>query len=409
MPRHSTYKCIILQLALVILACDRADCFSRAPPKVFPTSLYSASTDTEVTSPPSSPSISNEENTCAQNTETITVPRFYEGEVPEGSYPSPLHSIHVESLLTAEQSMKCRQLAKEYAATSGCWDSPDNGRHQTYATCDFPLDECETLSTFLEEIDFHEDILSRLSQHYNVDMEDMSYLDLFCAHYQAQDYGGETGVAAARGATMDRLEEHRDGSLLSFTVLLTPPDEFEGGGTTFDALRDVNTTNNETSSVLYPKGVIRPSRAGDCVLHSGKLLHGADVVTSGERTVLVGFIEVADWCIRLDGLAEACTNFGRMDVAAYRYKRQQAKTANGDESGWMLNNRRWLPDSNTETGEGRSYVRGFCPRFPSVTARADLEYQRRKKLQAEDVLLRSILLPEKRQVLGFSYDEITVL
>jgi hypothetical protein len=38
---------------------------------------------------------------------------------------------------------------------------------------------------------------------------------------------------------MDRLAFHRDGSLLSFTVLLSPPNEFEGGGTIFDALVDV--------------------------------------------------------------------------------------------------------------------------------------------------------------------------
>ena len=245
-------------------------------------------------------------------------------------------------------------------------------------------------------IGFHENILSRLSERYNVDMEDMTYLDFFCAHYQAQ----------GDGQTMNRLEAHRDGSLLSFTVLLTPPDEFEGGGTFFDALRDVNPN---VSAMLHSGGVIRPSQAGDCVLHSGKLLHGADVVLSGERTVLVGFVDVAEWCTRPDILAKACTDFGRMDVATFRYERQEHRTANG-EPGWTLNNSRWLPGSNVETGEGRSHIRGFCPKFPSVGARADPEYQRRKKLEAEDVLLRSILLPEKGDnVFSFSEDEITIL
>ena len=38
---------------------------------------------------------------------------------------------------------------------------------------------------------------------------------------------------------MDHLAFHRHGSLLSFTVLLSPPNEFEDGGTIFDALVDV--------------------------------------------------------------------------------------------------------------------------------------------------------------------------
>lgn len=388
-----------VHVVLGIFAFDRAESFSYAPPRTAiprrscPSALCSSFTDTETAR-------SHHDNTTPSITNvTITVPRFYEGEVPDGLYPSPLHSIHVESLLKPDQAAKCRQLAKEYAAESGSWNSPDNNRHHTYATCDFPLDECESLSAYLEEIDLDNRILSRLSKRYNVDVQDMGYLDLFCAHYQAKDNVGQ--------ATMDRLEPHRDGSLLSFTVLLTPPKEFEGGGTSFDALRDVDT---DESTVLYPGGVVRPPQAGDCVLHSGKLLHGADTVTSGERTVLVGFIEVADRCTRPDVLAQACTDFGRMDVAAYRYRRQEAKTSNG-ESGWILNNSRWLPDSNKETGKGRSFIRGFCPKFPSVAARADPEYQRQRKLEAEDVLLRTILLPEKRQVhdLGISDDEITIL
>eukprot|EP00568_Trieres_chinensis_P012113 CAMPEP_0183301906 /NCGR_PEP_ID=MMETSP0160_2-20130417/7884_1 /TAXON_ID=2839 ORGANISM="Odontella Sinensis, Strain Grunow 1884" /NCGR_SAMPLE_ID=MMETSP0160_2 /ASSEMBLY_ACC=CAM_ASM_000250 /LENGTH=34 /DNA_ID= /DNA_START= /DNA_END= /DNA_ORIENTATION= len=32
--------------------------------------------------------------------------------------------------------------------------------------------------------------------------------------------------------------------------------------------------------------------AGHVTLHTGKALHGADVVTAGTRTVLVGFVDV---------------------------------------------------------------------------------------------------------------------
>jgi hypothetical protein len=49
------------------------------------------------------------------------------------------------------------------------------------------------------------------------------------------------------------------------------------------------------------------------------------------------------------------------------------------------------------------------PAFGSVIRRADPEYQRQKKLEAEDVLLRSILLPEDERPEGFMNEEITIL
>ena len=324
---------------------------------------------------------------------TITVPMFYSGEVLDGSYPSALHSIHVESILTPEEADRCLTMARTYATESGCWNQPNSARHQTYATCDFVIEECKALDTFLKKIGFSDRLWNRMSKLYDVEMEDLTYLDFFCANYRAQD--------GSHAITMDRLEAHRDGSLLSFTVLLTPPSEFSGGGTFFDALRDVEPDGNQVD-VLFPRGVIRPTRAGDCVMHSGKLLHGADVVMSGERTVLVGFIDVADCCLRPDVLFEACRDFGRMDVAKKRYKRQLKMTENG-ENGWVLNNSRWLPDSK------RSHTRGFSPTFLSVAARADLEYQRRMKLEAEDILLRRILLPEKPDVDGFVSSDFTIL
>jgi hypothetical protein len=96
----------------------------------------------------------------------------------------------------------------------------------------------------------------RVSTVYNVDEQDMTYLDFFCANYRARD--------ESHTRTMDRLVAHRDGSILSFTVLLTPSSEFKGGGTFFDALRDVEPYEKQVD-VLYPSGVVRPPRVGDCV------------------------------------------------------------------------------------------------------------------------------------------------
>jgi hypothetical protein len=343
--------------------------------------------------------VSSDSTTTTATDITLTIPRAFEGEVDGGTYPSPLHDIHITSILSDKEVRTCLELATTYAEATGRWERPNQERHASYATCDFAIEECETLDSYLQEIvGFDERIWDVMSRKYGVSYEDMSYLDFFCAHYQAQSDGNSQ--------TMDRLEAHRDGSLLSFTILLSPPDEFEGGGTFFDALRD-----EEETDVLCTGGVIRPKRAGDVILQSGKLLHGADVVRSGKRTVLVGFLEVGDWRQRPGVLSTACTDWGRMDVAKLRHKRQQKETASEGSKGWFLNNSKYVYDGNKEMGLGRSAIRGFCPAFSTVQRRAEENFQRRKRLEAEDVLLRTILLPEGEgeQMIEIFDGDITIL
>lgn len=311
---------------------------------------------------------------------TLVVPQHYFGEADmddnEDSlqYPSPLHNIHVETIMSEKEAAKALGLAREYAHQTGRWNQPDTERHSTYATCDFAVEDCESLGSYLEDIGFHERVWNRLEKLYGVEQEDMTYMDFFCANYQAKE--GESSDNAAPNV-MDRLEPHRDGSVLSFTVTLTPPQEYEGGGTFFDALDD-----GSHGGI----GVVRAPRAGDAVLHSGKLLHGGHVVTKGQRTVLVGFVDVADWCVREGVLQEACRDLGRMDVAKYHYQRQQSRSADSQESP----NLKWLPK------------RGSClrpkriPAMHSINVRADPSFQRLTRLETEDVLLRSLLLPEKK-------------
>lgn len=339
--------------------------------------------------------------TTSRTDTTVVVPRYFSGEVRDGTYPSPLHNIHVVSVLSDEEAQTCQRIATEYAAKTGCWDKPDFDRHASYATCDFPILHNENpLAMYLDEIGFDEKILSLLSERYGIPQEDLAYLDHFCSHYRAQ-----TTSSNDDDATKDRLEAHRDGSILSFTVLLSPPDEFAGGGTFFDAMIGVDLTDVEGIKFGSDNGVIRPIRAGDACLHSGKLLHGADVVTSGERTVLVGFVDVADWWLRPGALSEACKNWGRMDVATQRFNVQQARTKNGSQRGWFLENKPWLP-----ARRGPSFVGGFCPAFPSVVKRADADYQRRKKLEAEDILLRTIFATDRIQEEHDLFDgDVTVL
>jgi hypothetical protein len=277
----------------------------------------------------------------------------------------------------------------DFAAETGRWDSPDSDRHASYATCDFPVDECDALRDHLEKVDFDGRLFETLSDLYDVDMEDLSYLDLFVAHYQARN--------DENSQIMDRLEAHRDGSLLAFSLLLSPPDEFEGGGTIYEGLRDVK---DDDVPVLHEGGVIRPNHAGDAVLHCGKILHGADVVTSGSRTVLVGFVDVSERCQRPGVLGEACKQWGRMDVAQYRYNRQISK---GHKS-WISTNSWWLQ------GDGScSAIKGIATASQGVVQRADPELCRRRRLEAEDTLLRTILLPRDERSKDLFGGDITVL
>jgi hypothetical protein len=333
---------------------------------------------------PTSTPVATSLKSSTETETTFTVPSYLGDDDGEGDYPSPLHKIHVRSLMSEEQAKKCCQISLDFAERTGRFLSPDSERHQSYSTCDFPVEDCDALQHYLDDIDFDGLLFSDLSELYGIDKEDMEYLDLFVAHYQAKD--------STDSEVMDRLEAHRDGSLLSFSLLLNDPSDFEGGGTFYDALRDV-----EPSGILHPNGNIRPSKAGDAVLHCGKLLHGADVVTKGSRTVLVGFIDVSERCQRPGVLAEACTDFGRMDVASYRFKRQESK----NHKAWKLNHNRWI--------QGHAHIRGYAPAFASVVRRADREYQRRVKLIAEDRLLRWILLPEDERPESIYGGEISII
>ena len=336
---------------------------------------------------------------------------------------SVLHSIYVKPFLSNNENAELLQLVRAHANATGRWRQRDTDRHSTYATCDFPIDDAPTVQAYLNSIDFDERMWTALEEHYGIPAADLSYLDFFCVQYQAENNNtkdSSTNIENDNVQSMDRLEAHRDGSLLSFTITLSDPQsDFVGGGTFFEALRH----HEGRSPLIQPGGVVRPSRAGDAVLHSGKALHGADVVTTGERIVLVGFVDVAPWHQRPGVLIEACRTWGRLDVALKRHARQVEKTRviNNDDGticatmGWHLAIQRlkWLPGTDASTGRGRSYVANYCPASSTVVKLADPTYQRLERLKAEDVLLRNILLSRQEvdeMMAGFGDSgEITIL
>ena len=184
-----------------------------------------------------------------------------------------LHQLHIRSILSTKEVDQVLHLALEHAELNRSFDTPDTDRHVSYSTCDFPVEECAQLQQYLEyDCHFTQRILQHFQRLYNItasasptstsieeeeeDVDDhiddtvLSFDDLFVAYYEAKndddDYDDDTNNSSTnKGATnthdiMDRLELHRDGPLLSFSLLLNPPEEFTGGGTFYDALRDVD-------------------------------------------------------------------------------------------------------------------------------------------------------------------------
>lgn len=311
---------------------------------------------------------------------TIQVPQHYHAD-SEG-YPSPLHYVHIIPMLSDEEVSKCLDLAVSYGSNK--WDKPDDERHTNYATCDFAVDESPLLERYLEEIKFQDRLWNLINENFDIHRDHLfGFLDLFCVNYVAAN----DDLSSA--STMDRLEAHRDGSLVSFSLLLSPSSEFEGGGTFFEALRDV-----EPEGVLYPEGVVRPARAGDLVMHSGKLLHGADIVTKGQRIILVGFVDIAG--PKPGVLAKASTHWGRLDVAERRYRRQLSVVKDGQ------NHYKRSPESERFLPKYSS-LKKVVPVTDMVSVRADSQFQRESRLATEDELLRSALLKLGESEGGFNF------
>jgi hypothetical protein len=348
----------------------------------------------------------------------VTVPPFFlsDDQIIYDDYPSPLHRVHVMPLLTDLETTNLLQMARTHATENNSWDRQDSTRHASYPTVDFAVEECIELSHYLGEsgIGFEERIFGALSHAYDIDAEDMSFLDLFCASYEAKECIDELNDSGQDRNTMDHLDFHRDGSLLSFTVLLSSPDSFEGGGTIFDALGDIVLDGVDTHSILHPRGVIRPPHAGYVVMHSGKLFHGGHMVTKGQRVVLVGFVEIHDRNLKSGALHNATKEWGRNDVRLFWNRRrlsllkQQQKRLIGTigQPIWNLKSGKYIPkateERRTTTSEGRSFF-SQSTSLPAtilrrIEDRAREDRIRKRRLATEDKFLREYLLPRNERL-----------
>lgn len=162
----------------------------------------------------------------------------------------------LHGVLSAEKCQEYIDIAERWATenNNGSWTRE---RHNQYPTTDIPV----SFLSFNDELvaTVKEKVFPEVSKQFLFPEESLSLYDFFIVKYDAN--------------AQSKLDWHRDVSLISFNFALN--NEFEGGGTSHPAADE-------------------PVRigTGDVLMHTGKLLHSGNHVTSGVRYIIVAFVHV---------------------------------------------------------------------------------------------------------------------
>ncbi|KAI8921643.1 hypothetical protein BC831DRAFT_476196 [Entophlyctis helioformis] len=160
-------------------------------------------------------------------------------------------------------------------------------RHDSFPTTDVPVADLQPdLAAFIVS-SLTDRVLGPAAAATGFLPSDLVFLDLFIVLYDA-DHGGQRS-----------LDEHTDGCLLSFNVLINAPSDFTGGGTFFSslpssgaaAMPETQMPETQTPAMPVPMGYLAMLGQGDCVVHDSKLPHAGREVTRGRRMICVGFVE----------------------------------------------------------------------------------------------------------------------
>jgi hypothetical protein len=147
--------------------------------------------------------------------------------------------------------------SENYAKLNGGWTTK---RHINYPTTDLPLENITPIFNFvISTIEF---IFPKIQKLYNLPANvSLDIHDLFIVKYEEN--------------LQTELEYHRDGSHISFNILLNNEHEFEGGGTHFQ----------KEDKIIKLKQT-------DMLVHCSKLFHSGIKITKGKRYLLVCFINL---------------------------------------------------------------------------------------------------------------------
>lgn len=134
-------------------------------------------------------------------------------------------------------------------------------RHSAFATTDIPIRSDPQLA-HLEQV-VKDRLFPELAEYYEFKESDIEFRDIFLVKYN---------VNAQKG-----LKIHTDGCLFSLTLLVSNPNDFEGGGTYYQSI----------DQVLH-------LGQGDVAYHDARVMHSGIDITKGSRYILVAFIDTVD-------------------------------------------------------------------------------------------------------------------
>jgi hypothetical protein len=167
-----------------------------------------------------------------------------------------LQRFHYEKVYTPDICRYIINESEKYAAANGGWTTK---RHSSYPTTDLPVEKISSIFGLVLET-LHT-IVKKVKKSYGLkDDIVINIHDLFVVKYKDSE--------------QSYLDMHRDGSFLSFNILLSNTTDFEGGGTYFD------------------DGLTSYSEQGDILIHSSRIKHAGLPITKGTRYLLVGFLNI---------------------------------------------------------------------------------------------------------------------
>ena len=269
----------------------------------------------------------------------------------KGYQRAPLWGVHVFPLLDPVTCQALIDLADVHGSVHG-WST---GRHKHFPTVDIAVDQDTSPEIYdkLRPSVVDATILPTLAMHFgHFDAKtELTIADMFVVKYEAATVEAEAEAAETADRSVsasseratggqDRLAFHRDGSLLSFSILLSDPADFDGGGLRFHSLGPLcevcrgppcqgeqcaaciaacaaaaaaasKAADGESPvASVYNAAAARAAahlcerchgvgRAqipncgrGDLTAHCGKLLHEGARVTRCKRYIVVGFVRV---------------------------------------------------------------------------------------------------------------------